>query len=210
MLALLKPQIPLRVLDCGGHAELNMTTILVAFVLWQSHVQGYPGPSGLAKELAMFSPSFSTPSAVLLAVICVTPVFGSQAPGHDHVEVGPHKGPLIELGEEEYHAEFVVDDKTGTVSIYLMDGAAKKYVGIPDKDITVTLKHDGKPESFKLAAKPQKTDAAGTSSLFSLKDKEFIEDLHHKGSDPRLTLKINGKPFSAKIPVGGHDQNPKK
>lgn len=140
--------------------------------------------------------------------ISAASAFG-QAPKKpsDHVEVGPHKGTLIELGEEEYHAELVVDEKTGTVSIYLLDGAAKKSVGIPDKEITVTLKHDGKAESFKLAAKPQKTDAAGTSSMFSLKDKEFIEDLHHKGSDPRLSVKIGGKSFSAKIELGHDDDH---
>ena len=149
--------------------------------------------------------------ALLFAAICAASlaaqVFGAppatkpaaKADAHEHTEAGPHKGALIELGEEEYHAEFVLDEKTHTVSIYLMDGAVKNYVAIPAKEVTVTLKHDGKPESFKLKAKPQKTDPAGLSSMFTLKDEEFVDDLHHKGSDPRLMLKIDGKPFSAKI-----------
>jgi len=145
--------------------------------------------------------------ALLLAAICAVSMavlaFGAppaaRADTHKHAEVGPHKGTLIELGEEEYHAEFVLDEKTHTVSIYLMDGAVKNYVAIPTKEITVTLKHDGKTESFKLKAKPQKTDPAGLSSMFTLKDEELVDDLHHKGSDPRLMLKIDGKPFSAKI-----------
>ena len=123
----------------------------------------------------------------------------AKADAHGHAEVGPHKGALIELGEEEYHAEFVLDEKTHTVSIYLMDGAVKNCVAIPAKEITVTLKHDGKLESFKLKAKAQKTDPAGMSSMFTLTDEEFVDDLHHKGSEPRLMLKIDGKPFSAKI-----------
>ena len=159
----------------------------------------------------MFVQAVQKLDALLFAVICAASLAGqafsappatkpaAKADAHEHAEVGPHKGALIELGEEEYHAEFVLDEKAHTVSIYLMDGAVKNYVAIPAKEITVTLKHDGKPESFKLKANPQQTDPAGLSSMFTLTDEEFVDDLHHKGSDPRLMLKIDGKPFSAKI-----------
>ena len=80
-----------------------------------------------------------------------------------------------------------------------MDGAAKHYVAIPAKDITITLKHDGKVEPFKLKATPQKTDPAGMSSMFSRKDEELVHDLHHKGTDARLMLKIDNKPFTVMI-----------
>lgn len=163
-------------------------------------------------------------NAFLFSTVCVLS-FAAQAIGAppaakaaapDHVEVGPHKGTLIELGEEEYHAEFVVDEKTHGVSIFLLDGAAKNYVAIPSKEITVTLKHDGNTETFKLKAKPQKSDSAGMSSMFTLTDEEFVDDLHHEGSDPRLTLNIKGKPYAAKIELGHehgdhkHGSKPKK
>jgi hypothetical protein len=35
--------------------------------------------------------------------------------------------------------------------------------------------------------------------MFSLKDRELVHDLRRKSSDPRLMLKIDGKPYSAKI-----------
>ena len=169
----------------------------------------------------MFVQAVQKLDALLFAAICAASLavqaFGAppaakpaaKADAHEHAEVGPHKGVLIELGEEEYHAEFVVDKKKHTVSIYLMDGAVKNYVAIPAKEITVTLKHDGKPESFKLKAKPQKTDPAGMSSMFTLTDEEFVDDLHHKGSDPRLMLKIDGKPFTAKIELDHKDHDDK-
>ncbi len=146
--------------------------------------------------------------ALFLASICAVSLaaqaFGAppvaDAPKPDgHAEVGPHKGALIELGEEEYHAEIVNDEKTHTATIYLLDGAVKENVPIEAKDITITLKHDGKLESFKLKAVPQKTDPAGLSSMFSLKDRELVHDLRRKTSEPRLMLKIKGKPYSAKI-----------
>jgi hypothetical protein len=129
----------------------------------------------------------------------VKPSAAAKAPEHAHPDVGPHKGTLLELGEEEYHAEFLMDEKTETVTVYLLDGAVKNYVAIPAKDITIALKHDGKPESFKLKATPQKTDPAGLSSMFALKDEELVHDLHHKNNEARLMLKIDGKPFTAKI-----------
>lgn len=86
-----------------------------------------------------------------------------------------------------------------------LDSTASKSVGISEKEITIALKHDGKAETFKLAAKPQKSDAAGTASMFIVKDKEFMEDLHHKGSDPVLSLKIGGKSFSAKLTLAHTD-----
>ena len=159
--------------------------------------------------------------ALLFAAICAASMaaqaFGvppaakpaAKADAHEHAEVGPHKGTLIELGEDEYHAEFVLDEKTHTASIYLMDGAVKNYIAIPAKEITVTLKHDGMTESFKLKAKPQKTDPAGLSSMFTLTDEEFVDDLHHKGSAPRLMLKIEGKPFSARIELYHKDHDHK-
>lgn len=146
--------------------------------------------------------------ALFLAAICAVSLaaqgFGAPPAGEapkpeGHAEIGPHKGALIELGEEEYHAEIINDEKTHTATVYLLDGEAKENVPIEAKDITITLKHDGKPESFKLKAVPQKTDPAGLSSMFSLKDRELVHDLRRKTSEPRLLLKINGKPFSAKI-----------
>ena len=145
--------------------------------------------------------------ALLFAMICglmlAAQVIGAppaaKSDGHDHAEVGPHKGALIELDAEKYHAEFVIDETTNTASIYLLDGVVKNDVAIPAEEITVTLKHDAKSEFFKFKAKPQKSDPAGMSSAFALKDKEFVEDLHHKGCEPRLMRKIDGKPFSGKI-----------
>jgi hypothetical protein len=164
---------------------------------------------------------------LLFALICIytlaSQAFGAppaakpaaKADAHAHAEVGPHKGALVELGDEEYHAEIVVDDKTHTVTVYLLDGEVKKQVAIPEKEITITMKHEGKLETFKLKAVPQKTDPAGNSSAFLLNDKELADDLHHAKHEPRLRLKIDGKPFTAKIDLGHdddhkHDEKQKK
>jgi len=123
---------------------------------------------------------------------------------HGHPSEGPHHGSLIELGGEEYHAEFVHDEEGGTVTIYILDGAAKESVAIDATEIAINLKHDGKGEQFKLAASPDAGDPEGKSSRFVSNDKELGEDLEHEDADANLVLKINGKSYRGAI---AHDHD---
>jgi hypothetical protein len=59
-----------------------------------------------------------------------------EAGHHDHPSVGPHKGHLIEFGNnEEYHGELTHDDATKTITIYLLGPDAKTAVTSTDKEI---------------------------------------------------------------------------
>ena len=44
-------------------------------------------------------------------------------PDHGHSEKGPHGGGIVELGDEEYHAEIVVDHDTESVAVYVLESA---------------------------------------------------------------------------------------
>jgi hypothetical protein len=121
-----------------------------------------------------------------------------------HPTEGPHHGVLVELGNEEYHAEVVHDDKAGSVTVYLLDGTAEKTATTDAADLAINVKHGDKPEQFKLAAQPVESDAKGTSSRFILVDKELVEHLDEKDSNATLQVTIGGTPFSGKIPAGGH------
>lgn len=119
--------------------------------------------------------------------------------GHDHAhpEHGPNGGDLIELGEEEYHAELVHD--AGAVTIDILDSAAKEAVPIEATDVTINLKHDGKPEQFKLAAAPQEGDGEGKSSRFTAEDADLASHLDEEGAGARLMVTIAGKSFNGAI-----------
>lgn len=121
-----------------------------------------------------------------------------DAHDHEHPSEGPHHGSLIELGNEEYHAELVHGDD-GTVTIYILDGSAKTAVPIEAEDVTVNLTHDGAAEQFKLAAKPDTSDPPGKSSRFESRDEELASDLDAEGSNARLVVTIDGKQFTGKI-----------
>lgn len=154
--------------------------------------------------------------------------------GHSHPTHGPHGGDLIELGNEEYHAELVHphghdddahhdaeadDHKDGHeddgdhepshehagITIYILDGAAKNAVAIEASEITLNLTHGGKPEQFKLAAKPQADDAEGKSSRFASAEKGLLEHFHESEHvEGALVLSIGGKSFRGKL-THSHD-----
>lgn len=123
---------------------------------------------------------------------------------HDHPTEGPHGGSLIELGEEEYHAELVHDEKAGTVTIYILDAHAEKATPIEATELTINLKHDGMGEQFKLAATPEAGEPAGKSSKFTSTEAELAEDLDHEGADAQLVVNIDGKQYRGAV---AHDHD---
>src|SRR6476661_3501394 len=75
-----------------------------------------------------------------------TPKAG-DAHDHEHHHHGPHNGHLMELGEEEYHAEWT-HDESGKVTFYILDSEAKKEVPIAADEITIGVKiGDNAPKS---------------------------------------------------------------
>jgi len=127
----------------------------------------------------------------------------SQA--HAHPTEGPHHGALIELGREDYHAELVHDDATNTVTIYMLDGAAKDAVAIDAKQLTLNLLVGGKPQQFQLAARPQSTDPDGKCSAFGSTSEPMCKALDAKGTTGRLNVEVVGKMYVGKL--GGHTHN---
>lgn len=156
-------------------------------------------------SLIGFSFGIITTSALMAVVGCgpaaPKPEAGKAAAHVEdaHPSEGPHGGHLIELGKEEYHIELVHDDKAGEVTFYVLDGTAKKAVPIDAVEMVVNLKHDGKAEQFKVAAKPESGDTAGTSSRFFSADKELAGDLDAEGADAELVVTIGGKQFRGTI-----------
>ena len=57
------------------------------------------------------------------------------AKGHEHH--APHKGTLVEFGEEYAHLELVLDPATGTLQGYVLDGEAEKAVRVTQKEIEI-------------------------------------------------------------------------
>ncbi len=83
-------------------------------------------------------------------------------------EVGPHKMPVAEWGDEEYHVEVIPDAKAGTVTLVVYgnhdDLHKAKRKAIDAKSLSVAFKSPAL--TVKAAPSPDKGDPAGKSSRF--------------------------------------------
>jgi hypothetical protein len=116
---------------------------------------------------------------------------------HEHPSEGPHHGSLIELGKEEFHAELVHNDQS--VTIYVLDSAAKNSIPIDASEVMINLLMGGKPAQFKLAASPEVNDPSGKSSRFVSSDSELASQIDKEDAAPKLSITINGKAYKGTI-----------
>ena len=126
--------------------------------------------------------STSTPSATATP----TPTAAPKAEkGHKHEHKAPHGGTLIVFGNEFAHLELVLDQATGKITGYVLDGEAEKSIQIPKKfSVILTAVEDALTGEKKGAT----SEFAGQSD--ELKGlKEFDAAVK--------SIKIKGKEFSA-------------
>ena len=117
----------------------------------------------------------------------------------DHV--GPHKGIVVEWGDEEYHPEIVVDKEKGTVTVYVYgnhdDLHKKKLKAIDSKSLTLVLKTTPattvKLEPAPADDKERKDDPKGSSTKFVGKNDVFTKDMKWEGT---ISGKVGTKPYS--------------
>ena len=65
--------------------------------------------------------------------------------GHKHEHKAPHDGTLIVFGNEFAHLELVLDEATGKITGYVLDGEAEKAVQIAQEEIEIEVE---KPKRF--------------------------------------------------------------
>jgi hypothetical protein len=72
----------------------------------------------------------------------------SYALAHEHH--APHQGTLVVLGEEFSHVELVLDNITGELTAYILDGEAENPVRISQSSLIIKFKDKGKLVSLRL------------------------------------------------------------
>lgn len=125
---------------------------------------------------------------------------------HDHGhDAGPHGGHLIELGEEEYHAEIVFDSETRKTTVYILGPDAESPHAITAGQIELHL-HVGEQESeFMLSAAPLESDGEGKSSRFELPADKMPESIKDEEDfEGEVHLKIGEKEYTGKV---AHDHD---
>lgn len=119
--------------------------------------------------------------ATAIAVSLVVAVAGNGCGKHEHAEKGasghgghahqaPHGGTLIELGEEAYHLELVLQPASGLLEAYVLDGHAENFVRIAQPTLELELKRGSQNLALSLAAiaNPATGETVGDTALFAL------------------------------------------
>jgi hypothetical protein len=125
----------------------------------------------------------------------------------NHVEKGPHGGPLAEWGEEKYHAEFTVDHGKKTATVYILDGEAKKASPIAAESITLSLSNVKPPVQVTLKAAPQSDDPKGQASRFTGTHEQFAKEMEFEGE---ISGKVGTVPYAGTFKEKDHDDHKKK
>lgn len=86
-----------------------------------------------------------------------------------HEHSAPHGGTLIVFGDEVAHVELVLDQSTGKLTAYVLDGEAEKGVPIAQESIDMDIE---RPRSASLKLLPVENsltgEKAGSTSQFSM------------------------------------------
>jgi hypothetical protein len=129
---------------------------------------------------------------------------GHDHDGHGHAEHGPRDGELIELGDEAYHAEWLLDEDAGTVTVYILDGAAAKDVPIDAEAVEVVVQLDGSSSTESLLA--VRDTGAAQSARFQSDSKSLVSllKLVGKGTEATLNVEIDGQPYTGKFVAHEH------
>lgn len=141
-------------------------------------------------------------SLTMTACTQSNPTAGSTQPpsssaSEPHASHGPHDGILVELGNEEFHAELLLS--ASSVTVYILDNSAKNANPIEATDITLNCVHDGKPAQYKLAANPDSGDPEGKTSRFVSDDAALASLLKDEHTTTKLNLTIAGKAYQGSV-----------
>jgi hypothetical protein len=118
---------------------------------------------------------------------------GAAKAKHDHPETGPHQGLLIELGDDEFHGEFVVDHGKKQATVYILDEKVKNPVGANALGAKLIITNVTPPLQLELKPEPQEGDSKGESSRFVATDDKLGVEMEFKGE---IIVEIKGKSYT--------------
>lgn len=119
--------------------------------------------------------------------------------GHGHGAHGPNGGEIVEVGNEEFHAEVVVDEDKHRIDVFILGSDAKTAKPIAASEISISFKHGDEVEEFKLAASALEGEVEGQASKFSITDEELFEELHEHSEGATLSFAAGGESLSGTV-----------
>lgn len=103
----------------------------------------------------------------------------TAAAHEEHHHAAPHNGTLIMLGDHAGHLEFVLDNATGTLTLYALDGEAEQPVRLNSLGFAIQITAPGK-DPISLELKPVEnvlTGETGTSTSQYAAQNDALKDI---------------------------------
>ncbi len=113
-----------------------------------------------------------------------------EVKGHSH-GAGPHGGAIADWGGGKYHVEFKVDHGKKETTIYVLGDDGKTDAPIKAEKIQLSINQPA--TQIELAAQPQASDPAGSSSRFVGTHENLGKVQEFAGT---ITGVIDGTPFT--------------
>ena len=126
-----------------------------------------------------------------------------------HVHEAPRGGTLVAFGEEFAHLELVLDQGTGKITAYVLDGEAEKAIQIKQEELEIEIE---KPKKLVLTLKAVESaltgEKVGNTSEFSTQSDELKGLKEFDANVSKITVK--GKEFKKvefEFPEGNEHQH---
>lgn len=116
--------------------------------------------------------------------------------GHGHEHSAPHGGTLVVLGDEFSHLELVLDQGTGELTAYVLDGEAESPIRLEQTEIEMKIdaaRSGGSTLKLKAVPNVLTGEAAGDSSEFSVQS-DKLKGVERFGA-VITSITIKGKKF---------------
>jgi hypothetical protein len=130
---------------------------------------------------------------------------------HDltHGQVGPHGGHLVELGDGQYHAEWLHEDETGRITLIILDDKPEDEVAIAAKQVLVDIGVGGRRKSYPLeAVHTAEEEEKMKTSRFEIVSEELLVALKvGEGVSAILRVDVGGKTLTGQIEHHAHEDD---
>lgn len=128
--------------------------------------------------------------------------------GHSHGHWGPNGGHLIELGDGEYHAEWLHEDDTGKVTVIILDEKSTKEVAIAADQLTIDVVVGESRKTYQLKAIGANDEDDSTASRFETVDQGLLVALKvGEGVHATIGVEIDEKLYTGQLEHQEHDDH---
>ena len=120
----------------------------------------------------------------------------SRGASTGHTPIGPNGGRLIVLGDEDYHAELLIDHSVGNATVWILDRTGRNPVWVDQNEIVLNLRSNGQPYQIRLAAVDAVSRRSDLPVCFTGTSSVLRGDCQLSG---RLNVVIQGKPYTGQL-----------